>query len=337
MSTVIKERISRDKREFKLEWTIEQFEYYKDSQETLYSAGTTMEELGMTGHEGRWRICVKPCFQKVKGRKNTTTGATGSEIIRSGTMERQSFSSESFRMGDANWLSYDELFGTTGTDGKIEDDTISLEMEVVIYTASSTTRFVRSPANDNPSDRYKQFIKKQLDWLRSPRHPHSTDFTLQASNGKEFRVSRFVLMSHSEYFAGMLSQNTTEKQTSRCSLVEDAETVEILLDYLYGLDTARVTNANAEKILVAADKYILFDLIGLCEETLAQTVTAGTAAHRLALARRLRLDTLERAALKLIPKNMAAAMADEALQGAIREDPDIAEIIEVHCSKKSRS
>ncbi|XP_055347355.1 speckle-type POZ protein-like [Paramacrobiotus metropolitanus] len=233
--------------------------------------------------------------------------------------------------GFAACLDHDHVFGA-GASKPLKDDTITIVVEARMYTGTGT---VQKPAPASFfSSKLDNFVKRYTDMLKSEHFRSTTDFTLQSVDGTEFRVHRFQLMAHSPVFAAMLTHDSQEKQSGRCELADiDKETVEILVDYLYGGEAPNVTSSNAEKILSVADKYEMLDLSAHCVQILCDSVSVDNAVHLLILARQRNLTALTEAALAFIGGHMETVLHDAAMEEIGKLDLQAMQAIMKHCGK----
>ncbi|XP_055348904.1 speckle-type POZ protein B-like [Paramacrobiotus metropolitanus] len=180
-----------------------------------------------------------------------------------------------------------------------------------------------------------KFLQRLIDGYHSQQHKQTADFIIRSRDGTEFHAHRYLLMAQSPVFAAMLTHNSREKQRSRCELKDvDGETVQLLLDYVYGCDTGKITKNNAEKVLIMADKYEMMDLRGHCEQTLADGISVEKAFPYLVLSVQRGLDVLKAAALRMMPKYLDAVLKGKGLEEVMQSDPELIQIFMDYCAKK---
>ncbi|XP_055347366.1 TD and POZ domain-containing protein 4-like [Paramacrobiotus metropolitanus] len=196
-----------------------------------------------------------------------------------------------------------------------------------MYAPNKEPDTIRVPSVLAPVKNFSDFLNRQMELLHS-RNNHHADFVLRSSDGHKFPVHRFQLAAHSPVFAAMLSHDVREKRTSRCDLIDvDKETVEILLDYLYAFNTARINGTNAEKALAMADKYEIMDLCSICEGILIKSLAVENVVRRFIMAHQRGLKILKEVALRLMRQNIDVIGEDSVLQTAIQSEPALLQII----------
>lgn len=131
-----------------------------------------------------------------------------------------------------------------------------------------------------------------------------TDMTIVCDK-KEFHCHKFILAARSEVFAAMLRHEFLEKQNSRVDVKEiDAETMDLLLYYIYTGQVQDFNKVSVVDLFKAADRYRLEDLKHICEEELIERVEASNAADILSLAHKYNAQPLKSFALKMISRNV---------------------------------
>lgn len=131
-----------------------------------------------------------------------------------------------------------------------------------------------------------------------------TDMTIVCDK-REFHCHKFVLAARSEVFAAMLRHEFLEKQNSRVDVKEiDAETMELLLSYIYTGQVSDFKNVSVVELFKAADRYRLDHLKYMCEEELVKRVEASNAADILSLAHKYNAGPLKSFALAMISRNV---------------------------------
>jgi len=135
-----------------------------------------------------------------------------------------------------------------------------------------------------------------------------TDMTIVCDK-KEFHCHKFILAARSEVFAAMLRHEFLEKQNSRVDVKEiDAETMDLLLYYIYTGQVQDFNKVSVVDLFKAADRYRLEDLKHICEEELIERVEASNAADILSLAHKYNAQPLKTFALKMISRNVEEVM-----------------------------
>ncbi|XP_055347359.1 speckle-type POZ protein-like [Paramacrobiotus metropolitanus] len=240
-----------------------------------------------------------------------------------------------YQFGSSQFVSNAYLLGKGNQAGVIKDDMITIIMDVTIYKQPTTVTVV-PPVLPMRALSSKEFLNRQVALSCSGRDNHS-DFVLRSSDGKLFPVHGFLLMAHSPVFEAMLSHDSREKQQSQCDLADvDSESVEILVNYLYGCQAERVNINNAEKVLIMADKYQILDLRAVCEALLSETLDVDSMMERYILASHRGLDVLKNAALRVIGRNMQTVLKDDGMRAAMQSDPGLLSVIVEYYEKYCR-
>ncbi|XP_055347354.1 speckle-type POZ protein-like [Paramacrobiotus metropolitanus] len=365
---VVKDCSSHDAVHFVLHWTIRDFTLYKGTQKWINSPGITLLELGVKSFTGRFRISVNPCVKAdnnsqyvgvylklTDAEENSTayngpakvyvasriSGTTGNamdvEINQPVKTPLRYLYSPGSSSGWETFVSYAQLFGTATEPGLLKDDVVAFKIEATMYGSGTAevpeVKNVRLSKIEPPATLcYQDFRRRQMEMYRAEIQLFC-DFLLRSSDGREFRVHRFLLAAHSPVFLAMLTHDSQEKQQSHCEVTDlDGECVEILVDYLYGCETNKLNADNVEKALIMADKYQIMDLRSVCEGMIAESVTVENAVDRLIMARQRGLDVLKDTALRIMAQNKLVVLKDKVLKAAIQSDPDLLEIIMEYCA-----
>ncbi|XP_055348962.1 speckle-type POZ protein-like [Paramacrobiotus metropolitanus] len=260
------------------------------------------------------------------------TGTT-TNILRTFPAANWAFSSKN----DFEWAAAFSYDRDSYSYVRIEDDCVTFLIDAAAYPEAKHVRVLEPniPTAFAGERNLSKFLNRQIDSYRSEHHQQTADFFVRSKDGIEFPAHRFVLMAQSPFFAVMLTHDSQEKQQSRCELKDkDAESVDILLDYVYGCDTGKVTKDNAEKVLTMADEYELVDLRGFCEQTLADSISVEKALPYLVLSVQRGLDVLKAAALRMMPKYLNAVLKGKGLEEVMQSDPELMQVFMDYCAKK---
>jgi len=150
-----------------------------------------------------------------------------------------------------------------------------------------------------------------------------TDMTIVCEK-KEFRCHKFILAARSEVFAAMLRHEFLEKQNSRVDVKEiDAETMELLLHYVYTGQVQDFNKVSVVDLFKAADRYRLEDLKHVCEEELIERVEASNAADILSLAHKYNAQPLKSFSLAMISRNVEEVMRSPGWKELILSDQNL--------------
>ncbi|XP_055352317.1 speckle-type POZ protein homolog [Paramacrobiotus metropolitanus] len=217
-----------------------------------------------------------------------------------------------------------------------QDTYVTLKIDATLYEEPKSIREnLTLPRAPDTLQLASNVLYRQMDGSRNVQHKQTGDFILRSKKGTEFPAHRFILMSQSPVFAAMLTHDTKEKQESRCDLGDiDAECVEILLEYIYGSETGKVTAENAVKVLSMADQYALMDLRAVCEHTLADSISVEKAFLLLTFSAQRGLPVLRAAAMALMPKYLDNVLHGKGLEEIMQSDPELVQRVVEYCAKK---
>ena len=110
-----------------------------------------------------------------------------------------------------------------------------------------------------------------------------SDVTIQI-DGKNFEAHKAVLAARSPVFLAMFQSNLTEDQTNTLKIDDiEPDVFKEMLRFIY-TDQVENVDALAEKLLAAADKYMLDLLKTKCEAYLATYITGENCCQLLILA-----------------------------------------------------
>ncbi len=128
------------------------------------------------------------------------------------------------------------------------------------------------------------------------------------ANDKVFQVHRSVLATCSSVFRAMFETNMTEK-AERILTISDIspQVMSDLLEYVYTGKTPSQTDEHVQGLLVAADKYDIQELVGICEKKLICSLTPTNVFEMSQFADQLRLKSLKQSCiyhLKKYPKDI---------------------------------
>ena len=142
-----------------------------------------------------------------------------------------------------------------------------------------------------------------------------TDITIETGE-KTFKAHRAVLASCSDVFKRMFEINMKEKRESVVTISDiDPEVMADLLAYMY-TGTAPNLKKLARELLIAADKYNLPCLLGMCVNKLIVNLTPANIAENLLLADGIHLETrltksLKDACIKFIKHHSCSVYRSE--------------------------
>lgn len=124
-----------------------------------------------------------------------------------------------------------------------------------------------------------------------------SDFQLVSRDKKEFLVHRAFLIARSPIFAAMLTTSSLLSVADKCHSIDlNGETLEILLKFVYTWSSEGITVENAEKVLMAANKYGISGLKSVCEYHTLFSMSPQNSAYLLLLGSQYNLQKLITAA-----------------------------------------
>jgi len=203
-----------------------------------------------------------------------------------------------------NLLSREELLAHSLT--LLPDNTLTLVAKMVFVQEE------QMPGTSDPSPECADFLSASNQMATDLRDAFAsndfTDMTIVCDK-REFHCHKFMLAARSEVFAAMLRHEFLEKQNSRVDVKEiDAETMELLLSYIYTGQVTDFKNVSVVELFKAADRYRLDHLKHMCEEELVKRVEASNAADILSLAHKYNAQPLKSFALAMISRNVEEVM-----------------------------
>ncbi len=154
--------------------------------------------------------------------------------------------------------------------------------------------------------------------------PHSSDYAMTVltkmrenrlfydmrivADDKVFQVHRSVLATCSNVFRIMFETNMTEK-AERILTISDIspQVMSDLLEYIYTGKTPSQADEHIQDLLVAADKYDIQELVGICEKKLICSLTPTNVFEMSQFADQLRLKSLKQSCIyhyKKYPKDI---------------------------------
>ena len=149
-----------------------------------------------------------------------------------------------------------------------------------------------------------------------------TDVTLIVADGKEFKAHKVVLASQSEFFKTRFASRWSGSSGDKVEMTDvPASIMEGILSYMY---TGIVTNIQqiAYQLLPAAEEYALVGLRGMCEQTLAKSLTIKTVADVLIHADAHHTSDLKKACMDFILSNIVSVKQSEGW-GKLKEHRDL--------------
>jgi len=142
-----------------------------------------------------------------------------------------------------------------------------------------------------------------------------SDFLIKAGS-KDIYCHKFILSSRSAVFQRMFRNKMVENLESSMTISDfDPCIVESMVKYMYSAEVDNLEE-EADRLLVAADKYDLEELKELCEVTLTQNLNLENAVDLLLHADIYNAKMLKEAALKFVKDNASSiAQKPECIEG----------------------
>ncbi|XP_057318347.1 speckle-type POZ protein-like [Microplitis mediator] len=160
-------------------------------------------------------------------------------------------------------------------DEYFPNNTLTFCLNLTVYdtpVSTSTKLELNIPINQMAHD-YTELYNTKM----------GSDVTINVRN-TEFRAHRSILMARSPVLAAMFSHDMIEKKENKISIPDiTPEIFEKLLKYIY-TDEVNDLDADAERLLEAADKYQLLSLKKMCQVSLSKTLTVNNALKIMTLA-----------------------------------------------------
>ena len=158
------------------------------------------------------------------------------------------------------------------------------------------------------------------------------DFSLECGN-LEIPVHRLLLAAKSPVFSAMFSEKFQEAKTGH-AVIEDLEpkALQVLVKYCH---TEQIDEEDlTTDLLVAANKYMIPEVVEQCEDHLSKTMTVDNAIDYFLTASLHEAETLRTAAKKFITKNLDEVEKREAFQNLVEQHQDaLVELLKFACKE----
>ena len=139
--------------------------------------------------------------------------------------------------------------------------------------------------------------------FQSSHDKNFTDFKIRAG-ARTVTCHRVVICANSDYFKAICKSGMSEAVVDSAILTEgDGEILEAVVKYMY-LGTISLTARNVEAMTVAADFIALDRLVQKCEEFMVANLSVPKLLPYHKLAKKMKLDNLSSACLKLGKKQL---------------------------------
>ena len=180
----------------------------------------------------------------------------------------------------------------------LHNKALTIQINCVIMILNSLTESVNIMPVSDFGRRMKLMYEKKL----------FTDIQIEVGE-KTFDAHRAVLASFSDVFEKMFEINMKEKEEKRVVISDiDAEVMSNLLSFMY-TGSAPNIRAHTKELLLAADKYNMQDLMGICENDLRESLTPANVAEVLLVANMMQSEaskTLRESCMLVIKQNMTS-------------------------------
>jgi len=161
---------------------------------------------------------------------------------------------------------------------------------------------------------------------------HQSDITFKCEE-KLFDCHQIILASRSHVFKTMFESNMKEKLTGSVEIKDmDPEVFEDVLKYIYSGEAPNIDD-HTEKLLAAADRYQLKELMEFCEMKLCSKLDVTNCIGLLVLGDFHHASSLKAAALKFVSKNMNRVDSLDWKKRLIANPTLMAEVLELVLTK----
>ena len=207
------------------------------------------------------------------------------------------------RPGRSNAICFQRFLAASKIRGS---NSVTLECEIKVWSLDKPVHVNKEPLSLSSKSRFN--LSKCMEEARQ--NDLFTDVTLVA-DGKEFKAHKVILASQSQFFKTRFASRWSGSAGDKVEMTDiSASIMEAILSYMY---TGTVTNIDkiAYKLLPAAEEYALVGLRGMCEETLAKSLTISSAVEVLIYADAHNTVDLKKACMEFILSNIAPIKQSE--------------------------
>ena len=180
----------------------------------------------------------------------------------------------------------------------LHNNALTIQVNCVVMILNSLIQSVNIMPVSDFGRRMKLMYEKKL----------FTDIQIEVGE-KTFDAHRAVLASYSDVFEKMFEINMKEKEEKRVVISDiDAEVMSDLLSFMY-TGSAPNMKVHTKELLLAADKYNMQDLMGICENELTESLTPANVAEILLVANMIQSEastSLRESCMHVIKKNMTS-------------------------------
>ena len=185
-------------------------------------------------------------------------------------------------------------------------NSVTLECEIKVWLLDKSVHVNKEPLSLSSKSDFN--LGKCMEEARQ--NGLFTDVTLVA-DGREFKAHKVVLASRSQFFKTRFASRWSGSAGDKVEMTDiSASIMEAILSYMY---TGTVTDIDkiAYKLLPVAEEYALVGLRGMCEETLAKSLTISSAVDVLIHTDAHNTINLKKACMEFILLNIASVKQSE--------------------------
>ncbi|XP_057325885.1 speckle-type POZ protein B-like [Microplitis mediator] len=200
-------------------------------------------------------------------------------------------------------------------DAYFPNNTLTFCLDLTVYDTpvSTSTKLELNIPKCQMSHDYSELYNTKM----------GSDVIINVRN-TEFRAHKTILMARSPVLAAMFSHNMIEKKESKISIPDIAPVIfEKVLKYIY-TDEVTGLDADAERLLEAADKYQLRSLKEICQESLSKTLTVENALKIMTLANRHSAEHLLEFTNKFMASNIKKIIETQNFKEFKKSNPPLA-------------
>jgi len=160
-----------------------------------------------------------------------------------------------------------------------------------------------------------------------------TDITI-VCEGREFEAHKAILGARSDFFRAAFRHDMREKATGKIDILDvDSETVLDMLTFIYS-GKLKDLELKAERLLPAAEKYLIKSLKKKCEECLCKSLTVDNCLEYLVDADRYNAGHLKPLVIKFVVDNCREVVTQEGWREKLIKFPAIfAEVFDALASQ----
>lgn len=120
---------------------------------------------------------------------------------------------------------------------------------------------------------------------------------------EEIPAHKQILIARNEVFAKMFTSKMLEKETSRVEIIDiESKIFKLLLRFIYCGKIGSIEANELQKLILAADKYSVENLVNICGNRLFSKLSIENAVHTLMIADLVRINYLKKNCIDLILK-----------------------------------